>query len=615
MRKTILGLSLLAMLCLALPSFAQRTCGVQFEPDHAKLTDKGRYLRYQQLEKRIQDFSKSEQAGGVGARLLTASSTIIIPVVVHVVHTGTAIGTGTNISDAQIQSQITVLNEDFRRLNANRTNTPAGFLGVAADPNIEFRLACVDPTGAATNGITRTSSSTSFGISNYNNIKSTAAGGHDGWPSDKYLNIWVGNITAFLGVSSWPFDQSTSPQLDGVVIGATYFGTTGSATAPFHLGRTATHEVGHWLSLYHIWGSNNPSDASCSDSDDCSDTPNQADANGGCPSSASSCSNGGDMFMNYMDYTDDACMNLFTNGQKSRMRAMFATGGPRASFITNALQIVQPTSVIVCSSINLTASNNMNVPVTWTVVSGPLQITAGQNTNTVTLTKLYDGEAVVRVEGCGYIDEITLLVGIPPIDFMSFTNGANGSPYFCTSHTGNEFYPSFSFTAQSASVEWRLLSYPSLSVVYTDPTWRPVYTPIPVGSSYAVGWYVLEARLHHACGTSDWTGFEVEFVNCSEPGGGGCPDCGFRVQASPNPAVGDINVTLEDITADAKALSRSAPVKYVLYDFNQTRAIRQWTFDNGQGKRSLNIRGLKSGQYVLVVTKGKYRKSTRIIIK
>ena len=240
-------------------------------------------------------------------------SIITIPVVVHVVWNTNA----ENISDAQIFSQIDILNEDFRRTNSDASNTPSVWQNIAADCEIDFCLATVSPNGLATTGITRTQTSqTSFSISS-DNVKSSSSGGIDPWPQDDYLNIWVCDLGGGLLGYATPPSTWSNPD-DGVVIGYRYFGNTGVVQAPYNKGRTATHEVGHWLNLDHIWG-----DSNCGN-DNCNDTPVQQSSNYSCPNfpSTSSCSgngNNGDMFMNYMDYTNDACMNLFTNDQKSRM--------------------------------------------------------------------------------------------------------------------------------------------------------------------------------------------------------------------------------------------------------------------------------------------------------
>ena len=240
-------------------------------------------------------------------------SIITIPVVVHIVWNTNA----ENISDAQILSQMDVLNDDFRRTNADASNTPSVWQNIAADCEIDFCLATIAPNGSSTTGITRTQTSqSSFSIGS-DNVKSSSTGGVDPWPQDDYLNIWVCDLGGGLLGYATPPSNWTNPN-DGVVIGYRYFGTTGVVQAPYNKGRTATHEVGHWLNLDHIWGDNN-----CGN-DNCNDTPVQQSSNYSCPNfpSTSNCTgNGsnGDMFMNYMDYTNDACMNLFTADQKSRM--------------------------------------------------------------------------------------------------------------------------------------------------------------------------------------------------------------------------------------------------------------------------------------------------------
>jgi hypothetical protein len=263
----------------------------------------------------------------MGARSPARVGITRIPVVVHVVWNTAP----QNISDAQIQSQIDVLNQDFRRQNPDIGQVPAVWQSITADARVEFFLATTDPQGNATSGITRTQTqSTSFPQAG-NPIKSAATGGADPWPADRYLNIWVGpRLTSpqgdLLGYAQFPGGPAAT---DGVVILHSAFGTTGTATAPFDRGRTATHEIGHWLNLYHIWGDDG---TGCNGTDEVEDTPNQAGPNYGCPTFPHiTCNNGpnGDMFMNYMDYTDDACMFMFTAGQVVRMQA--ALDGPRSS--------------------------------------------------------------------------------------------------------------------------------------------------------------------------------------------------------------------------------------------------------------------------------------------
>lgn len=237
---------------------------------------------------------------------------IEIPVVVNVLYKTNA----QNISLAQIQSQIDVLNKDFNATNSDFNNVPSIFSGVKANVGISFVLDAVNRK--KTN---KTSWSTNDAMK-----KSTQGGINPTSPTTK-LNLWVCNLGGgILGYAQFPGGSSAT---DGVVIDDNAMGTTGTASAPFNLGRTATHEVGHWMNLRHIWG-----DASCG-SDLVSDTPTHNTANYGCPSFPhySTCSGSPvEMTMNYMDYTNDSCMYMFSNGQKSRMLAIFAAGGARNSF-------------------------------------------------------------------------------------------------------------------------------------------------------------------------------------------------------------------------------------------------------------------------------------------
>lgn len=282
--------------------------------------------RRRQLELETRDFVARYAAEGL------RTGVVRIPVVVHVVWNTAA----QNVSVAQIQSQIDVMNADYRQTNADAASVPAVFKSVAADTRIEFALAVRDPQCAATSGITRTFTNTvGFTRATRNDVKSAATGGADPWPSDRYLNMWVVNFTDdLLGFGTFPGEPAA---LDGIVIGASCFGTVGTATAPFNLGRTATHEVGHWLNLIHIWGDDQASPAgNCSGSDECADTPNQGVMNFGTPTFPhTSCGNGpnGDMFMNYMDYTDDAAMFMFTQDQAIRMNATLSLA--RASLLSS----------------------------------------------------------------------------------------------------------------------------------------------------------------------------------------------------------------------------------------------------------------------------------------
>lgn len=279
-------------------------------------------IQTQKLVTIAQDFKRTAQV-------------ITIPVVFHVIWNDPI----QNVSDEQIQSQLDVLNKDFRFLNADTLSSSHPFRDRAADAQIEFCLATRDPKGEPTTGITRTQTTVvGWDPNDADNIKSSANGGKDNWDPTQYLNIYVVKLDSLtLGFATFPEELTTSPNLDGVVIRYEVFGTKGTAgSGSFENntgGRTGTHEVGHWLNLRHIWG-----DDKCGD-DFVSDTEKAEKANYDCPTfphnASNACGTGsnGEMFMNYMDYVDDKCMNMFTVGQSQRMTA--ALTGPRAGLLTS----------------------------------------------------------------------------------------------------------------------------------------------------------------------------------------------------------------------------------------------------------------------------------------
>lgn len=287
------------------------------------------------------------------ATYISPDSIIRVPVVVHVIHNNTSGTIGgannPNISDDQVISQITVLNEDYRKKYGTNgyNDSPIG-----ADVGIEFFLATIDPNGNPTTGIDRVYNSTSYWTINQDaQIK-----GLSDWPSDQYLNIWVANLeNGYLGWTQFP-DAPNYPGLvgpytantDGVVIHYQAFGRTGAVVSPYNLGRTGTHETGHWFGLLHIWGNHTgypcgtdyvndtPPDEGPNDDYDCADS--------------SDCNNDGhytqDLTNDYLDYSPDACMNIFTQGQKARMRGVIQEDARRSALLSSPAARVAVTTGI-----------------------------------------------------------------------------------------------------------------------------------------------------------------------------------------------------------------------------------------------------------------------------
>ena len=320
MYKTVLTLGL--SFIFITPLNAQRVCGTM--QNYSKQIEKDPLL-----EKQYEDAFKTIVDKDDHIRR-TSRVVITIPVVVHVIHDNEAVGSGTNISDMQVESQIESLNEDFRLMNADSLTPGHPFWQYQSDVFIEFCLARQTPGGQPSTGIERIFGGLDWEMSDCENVLKPQTY----WDPNRYLNLWTvdwgGANIDLLGYAQFPGGSNVT---DGVVIGYNYFGYLGNVTAPYDYGRTATHEIGHWLGLRHIWG-----DATCGN-DLISDTPEQEMDNSNCPSfphnAFSICGSDadGEMFMNYMDYVDDRCMVMFTNEQSIRMNSALST--QRSSLMTS----------------------------------------------------------------------------------------------------------------------------------------------------------------------------------------------------------------------------------------------------------------------------------------
>lgn len=273
---------------------------------------------------------------------------VIIPVVVHVMHPNLALGVKQNISDKMIQDQIGVINMDFRRLNKDTNKTLQAFKHLSKDSKIQFCLAKVRPDCAPTNGIVRVSNA----AASYNAFDLAPMKELSHWPSDQYLNIWVTDLDdGYVGYSTFPYQahmdglvdnpENENPIYDGVTIDYRCFGVGAQLKAGYRLGRTLTHEIGHWLGLRHLWG-----DSYCG-TDYCDDTPIQDQGSSGCVRRTACDDNGQTMMENFMDYTSDECMNMFSADQITRMRTILVISERRRKLIENNVCAKSPLATYI----------------------------------------------------------------------------------------------------------------------------------------------------------------------------------------------------------------------------------------------------------------------------
>jgi len=314
-------LGLLFFICIVCPSFSQQKCSMD---EYVKQQVNENTSLKPRLEE-IDVFTRARINTSTGVHRINGTPDIIkVPVVFHVLyHTPDQ-----NIPISTIELLIAALNRDFNKRNFDTTNTPLAFKPYAAAMDFEFKLATMDPYGAGTNGVIRKYTPLNYWMSD-DKMKFSSSYGDDAWDSKSYLNIWVCNMKDVLGYSTFP---GMDPSKDGIVLSfEDIFKARGTSHTRNDF-RTIVHEAGHWVNLYHIWG-----ETYCGD-DKVDDTPKQSSYTPGCPNDVRiSCSSAapGDMYMNYMDFTDDVCMNMFTTGQKRRARILFEPGGPRNSILSS----------------------------------------------------------------------------------------------------------------------------------------------------------------------------------------------------------------------------------------------------------------------------------------
>lgn len=345
---------------------------------------------------------------------------LTIPVVVHVIYNTDL----ENISDEQVQSQIDALNRDFNNLNTDSLKTDHAFYPLVGNIGIKFELATKDPSGKITTGITRTKTSKTSWIEddlNKDNMKFSNSGGIENWDPKRYLNIYTvrfDDAVGLLGYAYFPEDLANYPETDGVVIDFRCFGTKGTSGiegfTPYNLGRTVTHEVGHWLGLFHIWGDKVfETDKVCGD-DKVADTPPAEGDNTGNPvfpfrpNNKCGSDKNGEMYMNYMDYVHDKSMVMFSKGQVTRMTS--AINNFRKELLNYIPSTIKVTNIVINSPNNDTVFNKMlgnvqlsnvvlpinatNKNVTWSCT--PDSIATIDQTGKITILK--DGKVTVTVQ-------------------------------------------------------------------------------------------------------------------------------------------------------------------------------------------------------------------------
>ena len=289
---------------------AQRQCSTH--EHHQQMLDQDASYRAARLQ--IEQFTQAARNFKTDE---TQTKSITIPVVIHVLYNKF----DDSLTNEQILSQIEVLNKDFQLLNDEVNTIPDEFAKVAAATNIQFQLAKRKPDGSATNGIVRKFTS-KISFTDNNDMKFSERGGNNAWDAAQYLNIWVCRLSNnLLGYAQLPGGAAAS---DGVVINHIAFGTMGTAKYPYNKGRTATHEIGHWLNLAHIWGDK----SNCNGNDLVEDTPPQSGPTYGTPKTAPVSCGFNTMYMNFMDYSDDINFANFTPDQAKRMIACFMPDGP-----------------------------------------------------------------------------------------------------------------------------------------------------------------------------------------------------------------------------------------------------------------------------------------------
>lgn len=564
--------------------------------------------------------------------LIDPNGVIIIPVVFHIVYKNP----GENIPDSKIHSQIARLNTDFRNQNSETNQIPSQvpppWINLPADVRVEFRLACIDPSGNSTNGILRKSTTNAiFFRTNYYDVKLTSEGGDDAWPTNTYLNIWVCDIEDLIGHSMYPWEYGGTTTnttnnlpiqnslLDGIVLDYTVTGDPNEHQSKSK-GRVGVHEVGHWLGLYHTFLSG------CNDGDQVSDTPPQhifTSEYFPCPVfPTTSCNNGpnGNMFMNYMDYTPDACMFMFTLGQKDRMRSYFAEFGPtgtRFPFLVNYFSIKRFTGDFtqVCNLIKVNLQNPACLgDVTYTF-SGPVAIYSKDNQEIVFRANpgVSSGSITVTAQYGNYADTYTFNFQIDVPDPV-ILNPQNGGVALQEVIAGQSYTCSVQ-NISGATFTWSIVNFPGAVITSGQGTSSITFIPNECNSGLQGTGNNTKAntetnnggdlcnvtiRVMATVGLCETQQSEIIF-NYEGCGGGNQPCCSYPgqtccieclTQIYPNPTRNSITIESGEKIYTAR-ITDATGLLYKSIDFK-----------SGSKKFNININDLKEGLYLINLYNG-----------
>jgi hypothetical protein len=543
MMKRLL-MMMIALCCFHITQAQQRECATNEVHERLLKTDAAYAQRQAAIESLTAEFMKNPDIQR------QENGQIIIPCIVHVVYANTA----QNISAAQVQSQIDRLNQDYAASNSDYNSVPSTFTNVrSGDTDIRFEL---------------------IEVKRYSNSRAEW-GTNDAVKSSyppiepaRILNMWVANIGGgILGYAQFP---GGSPSTDGVVMSPQYFGdatVSGSGSfnlsAPFDRGRTATHEVGHWLNLRHIWG-----DGNCNQDDFVSDTPAAGNPNYGCPSAGTNSCSGGqsDMFMNYMDYVDDACMFMFSGGQDARMQATFSSNGGRGGFLLNPAYTPGGGGGTTCNDTEVTfalTTDQYGSETTWTIKEGNTTVASGS--------------------GYGANQSYTETACLPNGDYIFTINDSYGDGICCQYGNG-----SYALTDGATTLASGATFTTSESTNFTIGTTAPAPcdTPTGLGSSnitqtgFTLSWAAVTGAVSYDVtvnGTS--LNSTTNSITVTGAAAGTIYTCAVRTNCAENASSfsGNISVTTQQNTA----LSCSSTISTFPYNENFESNLGAWTQGSG----------------------------------